>query len=83
MADEPAAPVRERAELAGRLEHARGEPDATLASLAAPDAALRLLDPGLRPQAVRPEPFPPRRGPGQPGVRARDVLGAPGETGRP
>src|SRR4051795_660824 len=78
-----AAPVRKRAELAGRIEHARAELDAMLASLAAIDATLRLFDPELRPQAIRPKPFPPGRGPEQPGMRVRDVLGALRETGRP
>ena len=54
-----------------------------LASLAALDATLRLFDPDLRPQAIRPKPFPPRRGPEQPGMGVRDVLGALRETGRP
>src|SRR3954466_4727809 len=85
MADElaTAALVRKRAELAGRIEHMRSELETTLASLAALDATLRLFDPELRPQAIRPRPFPPRRGPEQPGMRARDVLGALRETGRP
>ena len=84
MADElaTAALVRKRAELAGRIEHTRAELDTMLASLAALDATLRLFDPDLRPQAIRPKPFPPRRGPEQPG-RVRDVLGALRETGRP
>src|SRR4051794_23738886 len=80
MADElaTAALVRKRAELTGRIEHTRGELDTMLASLAALDATLRLFDPELRPQA-----FPPRRGPEQPGMRVRDVMGALRETGRP
>src|SRR3954449_4820773 len=78
-----AALVRKRAELAGRIDHTRSELDAMLASLAALDATLRLFDPEFRPQAIRPRPFPPRRGPEQPGMRARDVLGALRETGRP
>src|SRR3954453_389959 len=85
MADDLAAAalVRKRAELAGRIEHMRSELETTLASLAALDATLRLFDPELRPQAIRPRPFPPRRGPEQPGMRVRDVLGALRETGRP
>src|SRR3954451_10230015 len=85
MGDElaTAALARKRAELAGRIDHTRAELDAMLASLAALDATLRLFDPELRPQAIRPRPFPPRRGPEQPGMRARDVLGALRETGRP
>jgi hypothetical protein len=78
-----AALVRKRAELAGRIEHGRAELDAMLASLAALDATLCLFDPQLRPQAIRPKPFPPLRGPEQPGMRVRDVLGALRETGRP
>src|SRR4051794_15476453 len=85
MADElaTAALVRKRAELAGRVEHTRGELDAMLARLAALDATLRLSAPQLRPRATRPKPFPPLRGPEQPGMRVRDVLGALRETGRP
>ena len=78
-----AALSRKRAELAGRIEHARAELDAMLASLAAVDATLRLFDPGIRVQAIRPKPFPPVRGHGTPGMRVRDVLGALRETGRP
>src|SRR4051794_6321611 len=78
-----AALARKRAELAGRIGHARAELDAMLASLAALDATLRLFDPELRPQAIRPKPFPPRRGPEQPGMRVRDLLGTLRETGRP
>src|SRR3954452_1059994 len=85
MADElvTAALVRKRAELAGRIEYGRTELEAMLASLAALDPPLRLFDPELRPQAIRPKPFPPLRGPEQPGMRVRDVLGALSETGRP
>jgi hypothetical protein len=86
MADEvlaTAALVRKRAELAGRIEHTRAALDVMLASLAALDITLRLFDPELRPQTIRPKPFPPLRGPEQPGMRVRDVLGALRETGRP
>src|SRR3954447_18116504 len=85
MGDElaTAALARKRAERAGRIDHTRAELDAMLASLAALDTTLRLFDPELRPQAIRPRPCPPRRGPEQPGMRARDVLGALRETGRP
>ena len=75
--------TRKRAELAGRIEHARAELDAMLASLAAVDTTLRLFDPGIRVQAIRPKPFPPVRGQGTPGMRVRDVLGTLRETGRP
>src|SRR3954469_4370885 len=78
-----AALVRKRAELAGRIDHARGELDAMLAALAALDATLRLFDSEARPEAIRPKPYPPLRGPDSPGIRARDVLGALRETGRP
>ena len=78
-----AALSRKRAELAGRIEHARSELDAMLASLAALDATLRLFDPAIRVQAIRPKPFPPVRNYLSPGMRARDVLGALRETGRP
>ena len=75
--------VAKRAELAGRIEHARSELDAMLASLAALDATLRLFDPEIRVQAIRPKPFPPVRNSQSPGMRVRDVLGALRETGRP
>ena len=78
-----AALSRKRAELAGRIEHARSELDAMLASLAALDATLRLFDPEIRVQAIRPKPFPPVRNYQSPGMRVRDVLGALRETGRP
>src|SRR3954453_3059298 len=85
MADDLAAAalVRKRAELAGRIEHMRSELETTVASLAALDATIRLFDPELRPQAIRPRPFPPRRGPEQPGMRVRNVVGGLRETGRP
>jgi hypothetical protein len=75
--------ARKRAELAGRIEHARADLDAMLASLAALDATLRLFDPEIRVQAIRPKPFPPVRNHQSPGMRVRDVLGALRETGRP
>jgi hypothetical protein len=75
--------VAKRAELAGRIEHARSELDAMLASLAALDATLRLFDPEIRVQAIRPKPFPPVRSYQSPGMRVRDVLGALRETGQP
>jgi hypothetical protein len=75
--------VAKRAELAGRIEHARSELDTMLASLAALDATLRLFDPEIRVQAIRPKPFPPVRNYQSPGMRVRDVLGALRETGRP
>ena len=66
-----AALVRKRAVLAGRIEHARSELDAMLASLAALDATLRLFDPGIRVQAIRPKPFPPVQGAPAPAFAAR------------
>src|SRR5688500_5449044 len=78
-----AALSRKRAELAGRIEHARSELDAMLANLAALDTTLRLFDPGIRVQAIRPKPFPPVRSYQSPGMRVRDVLGARRETGAP
>ena len=54
-----------------------------LAGLAALDATLRLFAPDADPGAIRPKPHSPLRGPDSPGIRARDVLAAPRETGRP
>src|SRR5215208_3127479 len=61
MADEivVAALVRKRAELAGRIVHARAELDGMLASLAALDATLRLFDASAEPESIRPTPFCP------------------------
>src|SRR5918997_114498 len=85
MADEiaVAALVRKRAELAGRIDHARAELDGMLAGLAALDTTLRIFDPELRPEAVRPKPYRPASGQPSPGIRSRDVLGVLRETGRP
>ena len=76
MADEiaVAALVRKRAELAGRIAHARRELDAMLAGLAALDATLRLFDPGIRVEGIKPKRFRPRSGEPAPGMRSRDVL---------
>jgi hypothetical protein len=78
-----AALIRKRAELAGRIEHARSELDVMLADLAALDTTLRLFDPEIRLAQIKPKPYPPVRGCSTPGMRVRDVLGCLRETGRP
>jgi hypothetical protein len=85
MADEVAvaALVRKRAELAGRAEHVRAELEAMLAGLAALDTTLRLFDPAIEVEAIRPLPCGPRREGAPLGMRARDVLGVLREAGRP
>src|SRR5918997_2796126 len=78
MADEiaVAALVRKRAELAGRIDHARRELDAMLASLAALDTTLRLFDPTIRVESIRPKAHRPGNGQPSPGIATRDVLAA-------
>jgi hypothetical protein len=78
MADElaVAALVRKRAELAGRIDHARREMDGMLASLAALDATLRLFDPAIRVESIRPKAHRPGNGHASPGFETRDVLAA-------
>jgi hypothetical protein len=71
-----AALVRKRAELAGRIGHARAELDGMLGSLAALDATLRLFDPGRRVEAIRPKAHRPGNGHASPRIATRDVLGA-------
>ena len=85
MADEiaVAALVRKRAELAGRIDHARRELDGLLASLAALDATLRLFDPGIRVEAIRPKAHRPGNGQAPPGIETRDVLAALREAAGP
>jgi hypothetical protein len=77
-----AALVRRRAELAGRAEHGRAELEAMLAGLAALDATLRLFDPAIEVEAIRPVPCGPRRQGAPLGMRARDILDVLREAGR-
>ena len=85
MADEiaVAALVRKRAELAGRIDHARRELDGMLAGLAALDTTLRLFDPSIRAEGVRPKAHRPGNGHASPGIETRDVLGALREAAGP
>lgn len=52
----PGALIRKRAELAGRVEHAHGELARMLADLAGLDTAIRLFDPDVQLESVRPLP---------------------------
>jgi hypothetical protein len=85
MADEltVVALVRKRAELAGRIGHVRAELDGMLASLAALDATLRLFDPAIRVESIRPKAHRPANGHPSPGIETRDVLGALREAAGP
>jgi hypothetical protein len=85
MADEivVAALVRKRAELAGRIAHARADLDGMLASLAALDATLRLFDPGIRVESIRPKTYKPGNGHASPSIETRDVLAMLLEAARP
>jgi hypothetical protein len=79
-----AALARKRGELAGRVKRARGELEAMLAGLAALDATLRLFDPAIEVEAIRPLPCGPRREGAAPlGMRARDLLDVLRAAGRP
>jgi hypothetical protein len=73
--------VRKRAELAGRVEQARGELEAMLAGLAALDTTLRLFDPGIDVEAIGAPPCGPRREGAPLGMRARDLLNVLREAG--
>jgi hypothetical protein len=75
--------VRKRAELAGRIEHARAELEAMMAGLAALDVTLRLFDPGIRLEAIRPKAHRPGNGQAPPGIETRDVLAALREAAGP
>ena len=68
--------VRKRAELAGLIEHRRIELDAMVANLGHLDATLRLLDPGIRLDAIRPKAQRPAADPGRPEITTRMVLDA-------
>ncbi len=85
MADEiaVAALVRKRAELAGRIDHARRELDGMLAGLAALDATLRLFDPEIRVESIRPKRHRPGNGQPSPGIETREVLAVLREAAGP
>src|SRR3954451_24249889 len=74
--------VRKRAELAGLVERHRAELDAMVANLGHLDATLRLVDPEIRLDAIRPKAPRPVADPGRPEITTRMVLDAlrcPGE----
>src|ERR687885_1833195 len=75
--------VRKRAELAGLIEHRRAELDAMLANLGHLDATLRLFDPEIRPDAIRPKAPRPAADPGRPEITTRMVLDALRRAGEP
>src|SRR4051794_18125195 len=66
--------VRKRAELAGLIEHHRAELEAMLANLGHLDATLRLFDPEIRLDAIRPKAPRTAGDPGRPVVTMRMVL---------
>src|SRR3954453_1602316 len=68
-----AAMVRKRAELAGLVEHRRAELAAMIANLGHLDATLRLFDPGIRLDAIRPKAPRPAADPDRPEITARMV----------
>src|SRR5690242_13266301 len=68
--------VRKRAELAGLIEHRRAELDTMTANLGHLDATLRLFDPGIRLDTIRPKAPRPAADPGRPEITTRMVLDA-------
>src|SRR3954468_23913988 len=75
--------VRKRAELAGLIEHRRAELDAMVANLGHLDATLRLFDPEIRLDAIRPKAPRPAAVPGRPEITTRMVLDALRRAGEP
>jgi hypothetical protein len=78
-----AALVRKRAKLAGGIEHARAELEAMVAGLAVLDVTLRLSDPEIQVEMIRPLPCGPRREGAPLGMRARNLLDVLRAAGRP
>src|SRR3954447_11570546 len=68
--------VRKRAEVAGLVELRRAELDALTANLGHLDATLRLFDPEIRLDAIRPKAPRPAAVPGRPEITTRMVLDA-------
>src|SRR3982751_1880187 len=68
--------VRKRAELAGLIERHRAELDGMIVNLGHLDATLRLFDPGIRLDAIRPKTPRPAADPGRPEITTRMVLDA-------
>jgi hypothetical protein len=75
--------VSKRAELAGLIEHARAELDGMIANLGHLDATLRLFDPEIRLDAIRPKAPRPAADPGRPEIATRMVLDALRRAGEP
>ena len=75
--------VRKRAELAGLVDRHRAELDAMVANLGHLDATLRLFDPGIRLDAIRPKAPRPAAAPGRPEITTRMVLDALRRAGEP
>jgi hypothetical protein len=75
--------VRKRAELAGLVEHTRAQLDALSANLGHVDATLRLFDPEIRLDAIRPKAPRPAACPGRPEITTRMVLDALRRAGEP
>jgi hypothetical protein len=75
--------VRKRAELAGLVERHRAELAAMLANLGHLDATLRLFDPEIRLDAIRPKAPRAAAEPGRPAITTRMVLDALRRAGEP
>jgi hypothetical protein len=75
--------VRKRAELAGLVERHRAELDGLVANLGHLDATLRLFDPAIRLDAIRPKAPRPAADPGRPEITTRMVLDALRRAGEP
>src|SRR3982750_4408773 len=75
--------VRKRAELAGLVERRRAELDALTANLGHLDPTLRLFDPEIRLDAIRPKAPRPAADPRRPEITTRMVLDALRWAGEP
>src|SRR3954447_2622879 len=75
--------VRKRADLAGLVERHRTELDTMTANLGHLDATLRLFDPAIRLDAIRPRAPRPAADPGRPAITTRMVLDALRRAGEP
>ena len=75
--------MRKRAELAGLVERHRAELDTMVANLGHLDATLRLVDPEIRLDAIRPKAPRPVADPGRPEITTRMVLDALRCAGEP
>src|SRR5689334_23652763 len=75
--------VRKRAELAGMIELCRAELEALTANLGHLDATLRLFDPEIRLDAIRPKAPRPAADTGRPEITTRMVLDVMRQAGEP